>query len=706
VRIFAAVIILLFVAPGAGFCASAGLPAEAPAAKPNLLLITVDTLRPDRLGCYGSRTTETPAVDGLARRGVLFERAFSHAPLTLPAHASILLGLLPPVHGVHDNSNFRVPDAFLTLAEWLKRQGYETGAVVGAFPLDSRFGLTRGFDYYDDRFGTQAATDLAFVERKAAVVVEKALAWIQERKGPWFLWVHCFDPHQKYQPPEPFWTRYKNALYDGEVAYVDSELGKLIGGTGLNGPAGTVIIFTADHGESLGDHGESTHGYFAYNATIHVPLIITAPGVNPGRVRGNVSHVDIFPTVCDALGVAKPAGLNGRSLWPATGGAEPPVHPIYFEALMPFYSRGWAPLEGYIEGDTKYMDSPIPEIYDLGKDFEERLNLAGDSNLGACRKRFVEMMKPLPSPTSGAPVRNSDRETTEKLKSLGYLAGPRPPARKAFSEKDDLKTLLPYQEKWVHAIGVYETGGTDESVQALKEVISARPDFELAYTYLATFYKNAGRLEDAVAVTRAAFESNPTSYTLATAFGGFLIDAGRYDEALAVLDKAMAIIDFDPDAWNFRGVALAAKNEPNKALAAYGKALELDDNSAIVYNNIGSLHLSVFLKSGSAEAFEKAEAGYRRAIEIDPSYASAYNGLGAVLKMGKDLDGAVAAWKKAVELKPGFAFPLYNLGITLLSRGDKTQALDYLRRYKKVAYEDLPPGEKVKLDAMIASCEQ
>lgn len=700
-RIFAAVAAVVF-SIAAGFAR-----AEAPAGRPNLLLVTIDTLRPDRLGCYGSRTVATPAIDRLAGRGVLFERAFSPAPLTLPAHASILLGLYPRTHGVHDNANFRVPDGLLTLAEWLKQQGYETGAVVGAFPLDSRFGLTRGFDLYDDSFGSQGVTEMTFVERNASAVADRAMAWIKERPGPWFLWAHFFDPHQKYQPPEPFMARYKDSPYDGEVAYVDSELERLLGAlSGPGGADGTVTVFTADHGESLGDHGETTHGYFAYNATIHVPLIIAGPGLGPRRVRGNASLVDLFPTVCDALGVGTPPRLEGVSLWPSARGKDAPLRPIGFEALMPYYTRGWAPLEGYIEGDVKYMDSPIPEVYDLAGDFQELQNTAGDANLGACRKRFVEWTKSLSGRSSKAESGKTDRETREKLESLGYTAGPRPPARKAFTKKDDLKVLLPFQEKWGRAISAYEAGRPDESIRLLKEVITDRPDFELATTYLANFYKGRGRLADAVTVLEVAAAANPESYTLGTAYGAMLVEAGRNDEAVMIIDKALTLIDFDPEAWNCKGIALRAKGDTAGAMAAFGKAIELDDNNAIVFNNIGSLHLSAFLKSRNAGSFVKAEEGFRRAIALDPKYASAYNGLGAVLKMGGDMDGAVDAWKKAVELRPGFAFPLYNLGLAFQASGDKAQALAYFRRYKDAAYAGLPAEEKTKLDELIASCEE
>jgi len=675
--------------------------------RPNLLLITIDTLRADRLGCYGGREVKTPAIDALASRSVLFERAFAHTPLTLPSHASILLGTTPPFHGVHDNSGFIVRDEFLTLAEWLKDRGYATGAFVGAFPLDSRFGLTQGFDIYDDDYGSQSRDEFVFVERKAEAVVNRAISWLEDTKGSWFVWIHCFDPHQPYQPPEPFSSQYKGSAYDGEVAYVDSVLGKLMDFLRTKGlESGTTIVLTADHGESLGEHGEMTHGYFAYNATLHVPLIIASPGLKPGRAAGNASHIDIFPTVCDALRVPKPGGLQGVSLWAAAREKTAPARPVYFEALTAYYNRGWAPLRGCIEGNTKFIDSPIPELYDLGKDFNEQNNLAGEGGLDAHKKAFDELLKSQSSAGRAAAARKVDRDTSEKLRSLGYLASLQAPQKKTFTEADDLKTLLPFQNLWMQALSAYYGGKFDEAVRMLKEITTQRTDFDLAYTYLANLYKEKGRQGDAVDVLLEAFRNNPQSYRIMTSYGIALIDAGRNDEALDVLNKAVEIIDFDPEAWNYIGVAHWNKGELDAALKAYEKALAIDNNYAIVFNNLGSLHLSEFLKGKRPEPLSKAVADFRRAIELDPIYASAWNGLGAALKMSGDVDGALAAWKKAVELKPDFSYPLYNLGLILLSRGDKAQALVYLTKYKDGSYASLPFNERQKLDELIQKCRQ
>ncbi|MHB8056035.1 MAG: sulfatase, partial [Candidatus Aminicenantales bacterium] len=306
-----------------------GAPSASGPVRPNILLVTIDTLRADHLGCYGWKTAQTPAIDALAARGVLFTRAFAHNPSTLPSHTNILLGLTPNAHGVHENSNFIVRDEFLTLAEWLKTQGYATGAFIGAFPLDSRFGLGQGFDVYDDNYGSQDPMDLAFVERKGDVVVGRAVEWLRHQSGPWFAWVHLFDPHQPYAPPEPFKSRYPGDPYDGEIAFADSALEKLFDFLKEQKLADkTAVVLTADHGESLGEHGESTHGYFAYNATLHVPLILAVPGLLPSRSGENVCHIDIFPTVCEIVGKKAPAGLQGRSLFPPAEGTKSADRPI------------------------------------------------------------------------------------------------------------------------------------------------------------------------------------------------------------------------------------------------------------------------------------------------------------------------------------------------------------------------------------------
>jgi arylsulfatase A-like enzyme/Flp pilus assembly protein TadD len=673
----------------------------------NVLLVTLDTTRADRLGCYGCESAATPAIDGLARAGALFERAFAHTPTTLPSHASILLGLTPPAHGVHDNSGFVVPPEPTTIAEWLKGRGYATGAVVGAFPLDSRFGLTRGFDVYDDAYGVQEPGLLEFVERRAEAVIERALAWLDgpAGAGPWFLWVHLFDPHQPWRPPEPFRTRYASAPYDGEVAYADHALAALFEALKARGLDGrTVVVLTGDHGESLGEHGELTHGYFAYNATLHVPLIVAGPGVKPSRVAATVGHIDIFPTVCGLLGVDPPSGLQGRSLLPLLAGKKAPSPPLYFESLNAYYSRGWAPLRGVLDGNEKFIDSPLPELYDLAGDFGETRNLAPGRDLGPQRARFARLLSSLAAAGADKAAAPLDRAAQAKLRSLGYIGATRGASRKTFTAADDLKTLLPFNQRWMEAVLLRDQGRIDEGIKLLREVVAARPDFDLAYTALASFLKERGSFDEAVATLRDAAEKNPDNFTVLTAYGIILVEAGRFEESVGILRDALEIYDDDPEAWNYLGVALWNKGDYAESRKAYAKALALDANDAIVISNLGTLELSTFLGTREADALAAAVADFRKAVGLDPAYAPAYNGLGAALRMSGDADGAIAAWAKAVEIRPDFGYALHNLGLTLLERGEKEKALVHLTRYRDLFASSLDEAERRALDDAIARC--
>ncbi len=639
--------------------------------KPNLLLITIDTLRPDRLSCYSTDFVRTPTIDALAGRGVLFRRAFAHTPTTLPSHTTILLGVTPLRHGVHDNANFVVGEEFLTLAEHLKSLGYATGAFVGAFPLDSRFGLTQGFDVYDDNYGTRGASEISYVERKAGEVVAKAISWLGGQRSPWFLWVHCFDPHQRYDPPEPFLSRFKANPYNGEVAYVDSALAGLFDALERKGETkNTVVVFTGDHGESLGEHGESTHGYFAYNSTLWVPLIIAAPGTKPGECRDTVCHLDIFPTVCDLLGARKPDALQGISLVPALKGRPVTSRDVYFESLYPHFSRGWAPLRGIIRGPMKYFDSPVPELYDTNHDFGELENLAPKQSLEIYAAALKKTMATLSPPANGTSSRKLDRAAQERLRSLGYVSGPAPPpADKVYGHEDDLKVLLPYQTKLQTAMGRYHSGALEEGVVLLKEIIAERKDFDLAYTYLATIYKEQGRWEEAVDCLRQGHQHNPSSFRILTTFGIFLTEAGQNDAAIEVLKQGLAIIDYDPEVWNYIGIAYWNKGDFPAAADAYGRALSLDPNYPIVINNIGALHFSMFLRDRKEQDYRLAVEHFRKAIELDPSYASPRNGLGTALARAGDIDGATASWEEALALDPNSAARPLQPGRGLLGQG-------------------------------------
>ncbi len=675
--------------------------------KYNFLLITIDTLRPDRLSCYNPKNVETPNIDKMAQTGILFKRAFAHTPTTLPSHTNIFLGTTPLYHGVHDNANFVVNEEFLSLAEHLKRHGYSTGAFVGAFPLDSRFGLTQGFDVYDDNYGSKSNQEFSYVERRAGVVVDRALNWIKEQQNPWFLWIHCFDPHQRYDPPEPFKKQYPGRSYEGEVAYVDFELGKLFDYLEEeNRMDDTFIIFTADHGEALGEHGEKTHGYFAYNATLWVPLIVCVPGIKRGEAHQTVCHTDIFPTVCDILGLEKPSSLQGLSLLPLMEEKKLDKRMIYFESLYPYYTRGWAPLRGFILEEEKYIDSPIPELYNLEEDFDEHENLAQTKNIGEYSKRLSRLIEDQTYDDKKKTTKRVDREALEKLKSLGYVSGTQSPSKESFTEKDDLKTLLPYQNKLMEAIRAYDSSRFEESISILKNIIKERKDISQAYSHLATVFKEQGRLEEAIDILQQGLENNPESYKIIEIYGIMLTEVGQYDKAVEILQEGLKYIDYDPEIWNYLGVAYWKKGDFPNAHDAFQKVLSLDENYPVVLNNLGSLYLSQSLKTKNADDLRQAIQNYRKAIELDPEYAEAYNGLGSAYGNAGELAAAIRCWERAVELKPDYSFPLYNLGLSYLTKGNKSKALGYFDRYKEKHYQRLSSEEKKKLDDLIQRCQE
>ncbi len=674
----------------------------------NLLLITIDTLRADRVSCYDSTHLQTPHIDGLAAEGVIFTRAFANTSTTLPSHTNILLGVSPLYHGVHENQYFVVHENFLTLAEHLKAAGYATGAFVGAFPLDRKFGLDQGFDVYDDDFGHRSSTNKQDLERSAADVIAKASQWIKTQNSPWFLWIHCYDPHDPYTPPAPYAEQYAQSPYDGEVAYVDEVLGKFIEDMRQNNHLeDTFVIFTGDHGESLWEHGEETHGFFAYNTAIWIPLIISGPGIKTGRVEHQVSHLDIFPTVCDLLGLKKPKFLQGRSLVPALRGRRLADQDLYFESLSPHYGMGWAPLQGFIRGKFKFIQSPIPELYNLEKDFDEQDNLASNRDLGEYNKRLSEIIKRDSSPEASRSERRPDRESLEKLRSLGYIAGSvAAEVKKSYGPKDDVKTLLPYFNQANKAITLHQDGKTLEGIEILKTIISEREDFAVSYVHLATlYYEGQGKINNALEVLKLGFANNPTSYEIFYKYVNLLVQAGQNEQAIELGTNArLRQMDYDPDIWTNIGAAYQNTGDFDMARQAYEQALRIDQRNPIAYYKLGFLYFSLALKNNNAKALEKCLESYKKAIEIDPGYADAYMGLGNAYLQTNNLEGGIYCLEKTLEIQPGQGPVIYNLGMAYFYKGDKKRALGCFTLFKKEHTHLLSPKERGELDELIRKC--
>jgi arylsulfatase A-like enzyme len=433
----------------------------------NVLLITIDTLRADALGSYGGRAA-APNLDALARDGVRFTFAHAHAVVTLPSHVSIMTGRYPFEHNVRDNAGFRLADSAETLAEAARAKGFATGAFVGAFPLDRQFGLAQGFDAYDDLGGREVApSDFAFTERPAADVVSLARTWIEQQQKPWLVWVHVFDPHSPYAPPPPFDAQYSGHPYAGEVAYTDSALGPLLElARQSNRP--TTVVVTGDHGEGLGDHGEPTHGVFAYESTLRIPLILAQfAGRSPAEARVNsaregghpgytsdvpVRHVDIVPTIADLTGIAVPADLPGRTLLTATNGESEP-RPMYFEAMTAMLKRGWAPLRGVIAGREKFIDLPVEELYDLATDAREGRNLAAE---------HAERVRVLNAQLGGFGATLPGDQATENAEVRAAAVARLPVGsaqRKArYTEDDDPKRLIDVDRLMIEGIDLHRQG--------------------------------------------------------------------------------------------------------------------------------------------------------------------------------------------------------------------------------------------------------
>lgn len=669
----------------------------------NFLLITIDTLRADRLGCYGSKQVPTPNIDGLAENGYLFTKSFAHNPLTLPSHANILLGTTPLYHGVHDNVNFIIEEDFYTLAEHLKTYGYSTGAVVGASPLDSRFGLDQGFDFYDDEFKDEGSPKFTLGERKAEVVVEVAQEWLKEQEGPWFLWMHIWDPHFPYESPEPYLTRFKKQPYDGEIAYVDAVLGSFFDfmkEIGLSEK--TLVIFTSDHGESLGQHGERTHGTLAYNTTIWVPLIISIPGQGSGKVDQLVSHTDIFPSVCDILGVEKPPFLQGISVIPALDGKGLPEHKIYFESLEPYYNFGWAPLRGYIYKKEKFFDSPIPELYSLENDFEEAQNIAPKKNIEDYEQQLEQTINRLTNPEN-IDVRNRpDRETLKRLKSLGYVGNPLFTRKEKYGPADDVKTLLPYYNKIADAYKLREERKIEEGIIQLHQIIKEQKRIYFAFTFLAKLYRESGQMKEALNILSKGMEIHPLCYEIVSDYSELLLEAGQFDRVIDILNsKSLIRMEHDPMLWNYLGLAYMDKRDSENAIKAFEMAISIDQEYADVFINLGKLYFSLYLKTKEKNTYKKSTHYFKKAIEVEPDNVEAYNGLGAAYMQQRRVDDAIYIWETAIKLKPNLIKTYYYLGLAYLTKEDYSKALKCLSEYKNKAYENLSPDEQKKLDSLI-----
>jgi arylsulfatase A-like enzyme/tetratricopeptide (TPR) repeat protein len=556
----------------------------------DVVLLTLDTTRADRLGCYGDRHAATPNLDRLAARGVRFLNAYSHVPLTCPAHASILTGLIPARHGVHDNGSFVLGDGPTTLAEALVDAGYRTGAFVSAFVLDRRFGLARGFAAYEDEVpgGSGENTEASV---RASVTVDRALEWLRRDSGrPTFLWVHLYDPHHPYEPPEPFASRYTSRPYDGEVAYMDAELGRLLEAVAERRRP-TLVAAMGDHGESLGEHQELTHSYFIYSATQRVPLILSLPGHLPeGRtVAPVVRGVDLMPTLLELAGVPAPQGIDGRSLVPlVTGRRADEPGPAYLESYHPRLWWGAGELLGLRTGHWLFIRSKRPELYRTDANGGETADVASQhpaevESLGA---RLASMLGDADPLAGRQPL---DAEAEARLKALGYVVASAAPDAGP-GELPDAKDNGPL------------LAGHTRANQLLA----------------------AGRKEEALQAFRDTLRLNPRSASVRMAIASLLVDLGRPAEALPLLSQVSGEDPRNESAVLGTARCLAALGRRDDALRALREAATRMPRSARLHEELGKAHLE-------DRRLEPAAQELRLAVDLDPRTVGARLRLGLVL---------------------------------------------------------------------------
>lgn len=639
----------------------------------NVLLVTIDTLRKDRVGAFGNRSGLTPHLDRLAATGIRYTSAFSPAPMTLPAHTSLLTGLWPSHHGVRNNTGFRLNDRIPTLATRLKDAGYRTGAFLGAFVLDSRFGLSRGFDQYDDRFPADDRRSFHFAQRRAAEVVRRAESWILTRDNivpaprQWFAWVHLFDPHAPYDAPAEYRTG--RSPYDAEVAYTDAMLGQLLVRLAdAHALDHTIVVVTADHGESLGEHGETTHGLFAYDATIAVPLIIAAPGVRPGAIDVPVAHTDVAPTILDLLGLPVVEPLDGQSLVRTP----PEDRALYFEALDASLTRGWAPLRGVMQRRWKYIDLPDAELYDLAADpGEQRNQIADTPHRETLSRAFQQFVAASQSPAS--PVR-ADADTAARLRALGYTSGTA--AARAPTSADDPKHLVALNERFNSALTMFDSGRAPEALDTFRSILVERPDFDAARASAATVLLAGNQNAAAVDLLRDGLQHRESA-ELRAKLGTALRAAGDLPAAADAFQRARSAGDDSPDLLNQLAVVSAEVGRPDVARSLFREIVTRAPAAATGWFNLGVFELQ-------SRRHAEAAAALRRAVALDAAYGDAWNALGAAL-IATDTPGAVDAWQHAERLRPDDYDLLFNLAMVLSDGQAPSAALPYLRRFVREA---------------------
>ncbi len=635
----------------------------------NVLLITLDTTRADHLGSYGARNGATPALDALAARGVRFDQAQSVAPLTLPAHATMLTGLPPQRHKLRVNGGGVLGDEVETLATHFQRKGFRTGAFVGAFVLDRRFGLSRGFDVYDDAVARDPeGGDVSLeAERPAESVADAALAWLRaDQERPFFAWVHFYDAHAPYAAPTPFAERFASSPYDGELAYVDAQVARIVDALEKSGVRGkTLIAVAGDHGEGLGEHGEATHGLLLYESTLRVPLIIAAPSLKPSTVHAPASLADLTPTIAALAGSSFDAAIDGRDLSvDLIAQREPETRDLYAETHYP-RSFGWSDLVSIRRGAKKLVSGARDELFDLASDPGETRNVTSED-----RRVYRELAAgAISMRREESPAPAIDEETRAKLVSLGYVApsgvtgdGPRPDPRSKIEE-------LSRFEKAAEQLRANDAAAAIGSLVPLVEADRGNRVFR---SMLARAYERRADRASALRLYKESVAIAPGDadawYELAAA----LQDGGVADEARVAISEALRLDPRRAEGHNMLGVSLASAADHAAAADAFRRALSIDPRSARASNNLGN---SLRAMNRPSEAIE----AYQQAARLSPRNPDPLNGIGVVFVLMNRANEALPYFERALALAPDYHEARLNRAVAVAAMGDKRTAVTQLR---------------------------
>jgi arylsulfatase A-like enzyme/predicted Zn-dependent protease len=648
--------------------------------RPSVLLVSIDTLRADHVGSYGYRAAATPVIDALAARGLRFEQAETVTPLTLPAHTSLLSGTFPSFHGVRDNGSFYVGDEVTMLAV-MKAHGYRTGGFVGAYVLDHRWGIAQGFDhYYDDfdlsRFEMAAGIDAA--QRPGSEVVDHALAWLAGAGDqPFFAWVHLYDPHSPYVPPEPYRSRFPATLegaYDGEIAATDAQVGRLIDFlTSSRRLANTVIVVVGDHGESLGEHGEQQHGFFVYDAAVRIPLIVAGPRVPTRAVPDQVRIVDVMPTILELAGVEAPPAVQGVSLMPLGRGERQDLLG-FSETWYPRYHYGWSELTAVRDGRYKFIAAPRRELYDTQADPGEQHDIAASNPrvADALERALADMTAKLAVAATPQKPRPVEPEVEERLRSLGYVAATVSRATLADRLRGDPKDKIGLYNLLKRAAQDSVDGRFDEGIAKVREVLATDPEVIEAHTMLGNMNVKAHRLPEAIAAYKRALAIDPehegAAWSLALAYQ----DAGKLDEAQAGFERVRQLNARDARPLYQLAALSVRRGDFAGAAATLEDGLKLEGDRSAFLVKLGEARLEL-------KQLDAAQAALLEAIKLKPAQSMAHYDLGLLYEARGQGRDAVAAYEAEIALSPKLYQPHFNLAKLLSRDGRAAEAVTHFR---------------------------